>query len=116
MTLQAVTTTSDKKNASPEKPTGKTSQVGAVRKEKYWGLLNAKGGRRGKWESDCFTDKTHQHTAMIFTGIAWTSFPFLPWTVFFLSFFSPGGGVGRVGEEMERDTVMIGTVMDAKSN
>ena len=48
MTLQAVSTTSDKKNASPEKPTGKTSRVGSAKKEKHCGLLNAKGG---SWEN-----------------------------------------------------------------
>lgn len=120
--LQAVSTTSDKKNASPEKPTEKNEPSQVSEEGKILGSFKCKGKKEGKWKCDCFPDMkstAHQHTAMIFSRIAWTSFPLLPWTVW--AFFFPPGGLGWwdwgwLAEEMERDTVMIGTVMDAKSN
>lgn len=116
MTLEATPLPQTRKMLRQKNPQKNELSRGSV-EGKYWGLLNAKGRRRGKCESDCFPymeSTVHQHMAMIFSRIAWTSFPFLPRTVF----FSPPWGTrgGGAGEEMERDTVMIGTVMDAKSN
>lgn len=67
--------------------------------------------RGGKWKYDHFPDmksRARQDSIMIFSRIGWTSFPFLPWTVFSREW----GGGGKKWKE----TVMIGIVMDANIN
>lgn len=66
---------------------------------KILGSFKCKDSEGGKWKYDHFPDmksRARQDSIMIFLRIGWTSFPFLPWTV-----FSREWG-GR--EEMERDS------------
>lgn len=106
--LQAVSTTSQKKNANPTSlPTEHPAKL-TWRRGKYWGLLNAKHSEGGNGNITIFLrSKAHQDLVMIFLRI------FGPRSIYSLGLFFQGTGLG---ENMERDKVMICFVMDANTN
>lgn len=96
---------------------GKTNRVGLVRERKYRGLLNAKGRRGGGVIGNLtvsLTWKASTHIRDILkNSLDLSLFPAMDCVVCFFKnyyyFFQQGF------EEMERD-IIIGTVMDAKSD